>query len=321
MRLHFFRFPVLLVFILSISVTSCLKDQAYNLSEIQSIQGNSPSVLSLGVYVSSQANFTIEAYPASANDTVVNLVPVELGGPSVAGQDIHVTLVENDQIVTAYNTANGTNYVPPTGMFTIVNNGGVVMIPKGSRTGYLQIKFIANNLIGGSYALGFTISSVAEKGYTISGNLNNGIVAIVAKNEWDADYQVTGWFFHPSVGRGINQVKHLSTISGTALQGGAGDLGTPFTFDVTNDRLQNWASGGFTSSGFMTLDNPGGTDYSSPSNGGNVPGDANFNSTIYNNTYDPATKTFYMHYGYVNGASIDQTGYTRQIYEKWVRIN
>jgi hypothetical protein len=320
MRLHFFKLPIFLAFILSITTTSCLKDKAYDLSEIQSVQGYSPNVISLGVDVTSQANFTTEAYPASANDTVVNLVPVELGGPSAAGQDIHVTLVENDALVSEYDTANGTSYVPPTGLFATVNNGGVVTIPKGSRTGYLQIKFIANSLIGGSYALGFTISSVAEKGYTISGNLNNGIVAIVAKNEWDADYQVTGWFFHPSVGRGINQVKHLSTISGIGLQGGAGDLGTPFTFDVINNQLQDWASGGFTSSGFMTLDNPGGTNYSSPSNGGNVPGDANFNSTIYNNTYDPATQTFYMHYGYVNGAATDQTGYTRQIYEKWVRI-
>jgi hypothetical protein len=321
MKLSFFRFPELFLFILSLSVTSCLKDNAFDTGKIQSIQGYSPSIISLGVNVSSQANFTTEAYPASVTDTVVNLVPVELDGPSVSGQDIHVTLVENDALVSAYDTANGTDYVPPAGLFTIVNNGGVVIIPKGSRTGYLQIKLVPSTLIGGAYALGFTISSVSEKGFIISGNLNNGIVAIVAKNEWDADYQVTGWFFHPSVGRAINQVKHLSTISGTGLQGGAGDLGTPFTFDVINNQLQNWASGGFTSSGFMTLDNPGGTDYSSPSNGGNVPGDANFNSTIYNNTYNPATKTFYMHYGYVNGASADQTGYTRQVYEKWVRIN
>ena len=71
----------------------------------------------------------------------------------------------------------------------------------------------------------------------------------------------------------------------------------------------------------MDADNPGGIDFSSnlSSNGGHVPGDATFNSTIYNNTYDPATKTFYMHYGYVNGSVAGESGYTRQIYEKWVK--
>ncbi len=81
-----------------------------------------------------------------------------------------------------------------------------------------------------------------------------------------------------------------------------------------------WSSDGFLSSGFMTADNPGGIDYSDPSNGGHLPGDADFNKDIYNNTYDSTTRTFYLHYGYTNAAEgADQNSYTRQIYEKWVR--
>ncbi|MDP9040456.1 MAG: DUF1735 domain-containing protein [Bacteroidota bacterium] len=326
--------PVLfLLLVYSLTAASCLKDSAYDSGAIQSSTGSSVKVISLGLNVSSAVNFVALSYNGSSSDTVVDLVPVELGGPVAAPQDLHVTVASDSTLIDAYNAANTDTTVSsgnpnPTGkithylsftQFTIVNP--IVTIPKGSRTAFLQIKFIPNDLIGSAYAIGFVIKSVAESGYTISGNLNTGVVALTAKNEWEGDYQVTGWFFHPSAGRAISAVKHLSTTGAIGLQGTVADLGSPFQFDVINNQATNWASSGFTSSGFMTADNPGGVNYSDPSNGGNLPGDAKYNSTIYNNSYDPATKTFYMHYGYVNGAVVGQNGYTRQVYEKWVRIN
>lgn len=198
MKLHFIKSPFLLTLILSITVTSCLKDKAFDNGDIQSLHGSNVKVISIAVFVSSQANFLAAAYDASANDTVINLIPVELGGPTAAPQDIHVTLAQNDQLVNDYDSANGTSYVPaPSSVFTVVNTGSVVVIPKGSRTGYLQIKFIPNDFISAGYALGYTIQSVAEPGYTISGNLNNGIVAIGIKNKYDGQYglriETIGW--------------------------------------------------------------------------------------------------------------------------------
>ena len=326
MKLQFIKSPLILVLILAITATSCLKDKAFKNGSIQSGSGGSGTnteLISIGLTVSSTSNFLVAAYDNSNNDTTIDLIPVELGGLSAAAQDIHVTLTPNSALIDAYNTANGTSYTfAPSTVYTALN-GGVVTIPKGKRTGFLQIKFKPSDFLGVTYAWGFTISKVTEACYTISGNLNNGIVAIAIKNQWDGDYVVTGWFFHPAAGRVIPGImKHLSTTSATGLGGGVGDLGAPFTFDVINNQLVNWSSGGFVASGFMTADNPGGKDYSSPTNGGHLPGDANYNITIYNNTYDPATKTFYMHYGYCNGgctSSSDQTGYSRQIYEKWVR--
>lgn len=324
MTTHTIKLALIAVLTLSMTAISCLKDKGYDNGTTQSFSqgsGEDSKVISLGLSVSSPSpQFVQQSYLLSGNDTTVNLVPVELGGSSDAPEDIHVTLTEDDQLVSDYNNANGTSLTNPGSLVTILNNG-VATIPKGSRTGYLQVKFKLTDLLLGTFAYGFRITKIAESGYIISGNLNNGVVAIGPKNEWDADYTVTGFFFHPSAGRAIHTVKHLTTASLTGLIGGVGDLGTPFQFDIINNQLQNWASSGFTSSGFMTADNPGGVDYSDPSNGGNLPGDANFNSTIYNNTYDPATKTFWMHYGYQNGAVVGQTGYTRQIYEKWVRQN
>ena len=142
MKLHFIKSPLVLILVLSVTAMSCLKDKAY---EDGSIQSGSPGsgedikVISLGITVSDVSNFEQAAYPLTDNDTVVNLVPVELGGTSAAPEDIHVTLTVNDALVDDYNTNNGTDYTNPGSVVTIVNN--VVTIPKGSRTGYLQAKF------------------------------------------------------------------------------------------------------------------------------------------------------------------------------------
>ena len=196
MKLQLIKYP-LTALVFSMTVTGCLKDKPFDDGLIQSVANSNIKVISLGVNVSSQANFASYAYNSSTNDTVVNLIPVELGGPTAAPSDIHVTLVENDALIDSFDNNTGNDYVPPTGLFTVVNSGGVVVIPKGSRTGYLQIKFVPNDLIGTDYALGYSISSVAEPGYTISGNVKDGITAILIKNKYDGTFamrmRLTGW--------------------------------------------------------------------------------------------------------------------------------
>ncbi len=136
-------------------------------------------------------------------------------------------------------------------------------------------------------------------------------------------YLDTGYFFHPSSPRAISMQKPIVQISPNVYQVDLGDLGTTgrafqFTVDA-NNQLINWLPVGITplspSSNFMTLDNPGSFTYP-----GIQPGAAPFLQSTYNNTYDPATQTFWMHYGYAVGAT-DQTGYTRQIYEKYTFIS
>jgi len=199
MRTHFIKLPLILALILSITAISCLKDKAYEDGTIQSGSqgsGQDIKVISLGITVSSSSNFLQASFPITGSDTTVDLIPVELGGSSDAPQDIHVTLTVTDKLLTDYNTANGTNYVDPGSVVTILNNG-VVIIPKGSRIGYFQVKFNANDLLSATYALGVVITSVAEAGYTISGNLNSGIVGIGPKNKYDGRYKFTietiGW--------------------------------------------------------------------------------------------------------------------------------
>ena len=93
MQLRFIKSSSLLILVFSLIATGCLKDKPFDNGEIQSLHGSNVKVISLGISVSQSPNFVQYAYSNSNNDTTVNLVPVELGGPSDAPQDIHVTVV------------------------------------------------------------------------------------------------------------------------------------------------------------------------------------------------------------------------------------
>lgn len=174
-------------------LSSCLKDKAFEEGKIQSVtsQSNAPKVIEIGLTGTDNTNFLTLALDASNNDTSVNLIPVNLASAEPAQEDINVTLVKNDALVADYNTNHGTSLqVASAAMYAILNANNVVTIPKGSYTGYLQIKLKPNSFIGGSYALGFSIGSVDKQGYTISGNFKSGIVALPIKNRYDGIYSV-----------------------------------------------------------------------------------------------------------------------------------
>ena len=298
------------------SLDSCVKNRNDLATDFSKITPIVELLAGAPITSGNPTRFKVLALDISPTPTTLILY-VNYAAPGKAPNDIDVTVALDPAGLAAYNTANGTEYtIPAADAFSLPTTK--VTIKKGERFAAIPIVFNTSK-VDLSLQNAIPIKIVDASGVTISANNDHLIYAIVVKNEWDGDYNVTGFFFHPAAGRAINRVKHLSTINGIRVEGGVGDLGTPFQFDIVNNQLVNWSSDGFTSSGFMTADNPGGADYSDPSNGGNVPGNASFNQTIYNNTYDPATKTFYMHYGYKNGAVVGQNGYTRQIYEKWVR--
>ena len=175
------------------------------------------------------------------------------------------------------------------------------------------------------YALGVSIVSVSNTGVAIPSNTSTKVLLVKIKNLYDANYTVTGYFFHPTAAscRAINMTKSLTTVSSKTCSAGLADLeksyGYRFQFDtdpITN-KLTSWAipSGNGSpappASGFMNADNPG-------SNNPNYTAATGFISKTYNNTYDPANQIYWMHFGYASGGN-GQNTWTRQIYEKWVR--
>lgn len=188
--------PVLLI--LFVCITGCLKDDDFDNGTIQSVHNNGDLIrpVEIKLTAADASNFFVLAVDNSDNDTTVDLVPINLATSEPAPQDLHVTVSLDDALVDNYNAENGTAYaVPASTIFTIVNPE--VIIPKGSHTGYVQIKFKPSDFIGADWALGFRISSIQETGYTISGNLNTGVTVIAIKNQYDGLYDAEGYFTHP----------------------------------------------------------------------------------------------------------------------------
>lgn len=167
-----------LCLLLVLGLTSCLKDKNFDDGKTQAYHGGDIKPIEIKLTAADPSNFLEIAGLGDANkDTTFNLVPVNLATSEAASEDIHVTLEQNNQLVTDFNAENDTEYeVPTADMFQV--SGLTVTIPRGQRTGYMTITMNPSKFAGGSWALGYTIKSVQEGGYTVSGNMQNGIVAL-----------------------------------------------------------------------------------------------------------------------------------------------
>lgn len=182
MKLSYIKITFALALV-SLGMTSCLKDKPYDDQQIQSTNPEQYyKVIEMAISATNSRNFKTLSYSNANKDTTVNLIPIHLNTGSGAPEDINVTLAVKPDLVQAYNAAHGTTYaVPSNSMVSIVTQNNIVTIPKGSNTGYLQVKFNPSVLFGAKWALGFAITSVDKTGYNISGNLGSGVVAINIK--------------------------------------------------------------------------------------------------------------------------------------------
>ena len=201
----YFKINLFLALFLSFLMSGCLKDKDYEDGLIQSVHSNGDQkIIEIGVTTTSTSNFLQLAFNPTDNDTVLNLIPVTLASANPASEDINVTLVSNPALIGNYNALNGSIHEEaPSSVYTLLNpvssDGGVIVtIPKGSHTGYLQIKIKKSNYLGHDYAFAYQISKIDKPGYLISTNLGTGIVAVGIKNKWDAVYRSKGSFVHPN---------------------------------------------------------------------------------------------------------------------------
>jgi hypothetical protein len=264
MKLNIIK-SILIASSFSFSLVSCLKDEAYEDQEIQSTRSKgSPQIIEMKISANNATKFVSLAYNNSNNDTVVDLVPITLATSGPASEDINVTVESRPALVEAYNDTNHTTYeVPASTLVSIVNN--VVTIPKGSNTGYLRVKFKPSAIIGKDWAFGFAISSVDKAGYTISGNLGSGVVAMLIKNKYDGTYEVDGSLvdlINPALSStpdgpypfevelhttGASSVKmyvkgqgYLHLIGGNSAYG---EFSPQFNFDLTTNKITSVTNG------------------------------------------------------------------------------
>jgi uncharacterized protein DUF1735 len=234
-------------------------------------------------------------------------------------KSVDVTFKEDDAAIAAYNTTFGSNWVKLNATAYSIPSLKVT-IPAGTQEAYIPVKVFPDKVDLTKFnMLAFTITDAS--GEPVATNYQTILTPILIKNIYEDDYQVTGYFHHPSGPRGINMAKYFATVNDKRVEGQLGDLGGwYFRIDVNGTALSNWEGIGATptgaNSGLMTADNPGAQPFPIPP----APGTAPWVHSTYNNSYDPATKTFWLHYGYVSAGGSGQNSWTRQIYEKWVRL-
>jgi hypothetical protein len=302
--------------------TGCLKDKGYDNQEYGIQISNQTGISFPGAIFADPELISVQV---STSLQTVSAPLLSLESEQVAPQDLHVNLVANPTLVANYNTASGSNWIAmPISNYSIPSMK--VTIPKGQKLSTLKINITTTTGLDFSsiYGFGFSIASIDEAGYTIASNMKNVVIGINVANAYSGEYHVTGYFFHPTAAscRPIDDDKVLATVSAVGCRAPHSDLYTSnyyFDFDVsTTNTLINYvarlATPNAAQSGFMTLDNPGAIPYGVTP----TPGTSPWLQSTYNNTYVPASKTFFMHYGYhVGGTS--QTSYSRQVYEKWVK--
>ncbi len=184
-----------------------------------------------------------------------------------------VALKVDDALITAYNTAHETNFVPmPTSLYKLSEVN--VNMASGEFSKNVAITFDPTKLDASkSYAIGMSVVSAGE--YKIRSGLSTALFQVIAKNKYHGKYNAVGVFTHPTAGpRDINRVKDVITLSPNSVTTELGDLGASgYTMTLTVNADNS-----------VTVTPTGAT--------------PNINQSYSKNYYDPATKSFHLHYSY-----------------------
>ncbi len=243
-----------------------------------------------------------EAKPIALNgqppiETISDFLKIWYSAPRKKAGNIHVKLAVDNSLVTAYNTANGTNYLAlPANSYTLPN-GLELDLPAGNSGEYfLPFRLDKNALnLQNAYAIGIKIESVSEG--VINELEKSLIVAILVKNEYDGVYTVKGMFHHPSGANppGVFETEVELHTTGTTKAKMywplAGTYASPIIYggDLSyfGSQVPEFNVAGNNS---VTVTNVGGSLVYAMGQG--------FDNAGYNHRYDPLTKTFYACWGY-----------------------
>lgn len=288
----FFLAAFALSVVLGAMLASCVKDDYY--SAETGGESNRKTVVQI-IGAANLMTFARDVSPAI--DTFI-LIDVRRYPNSEAelNQALTVKLQVSPTVITNYNTANGTNFVQlPSTAYTFLTDINNLTFQPGEAIKEIKIRVDKNQLdLSKQYALGVTINDPGANAVANT-SLKNAIYSIGVKNKYDGTYSLRFSFYHPSASpdygsstatvelhtTGANSVKMYWPDAGgyfaPILSGGQlsyfGAQEPNFTVDpVTNKvTVNNSAVGGTVV-------------YTTPAS--------------YNSRYDPATKTFYIRYGY-----------------------
>lgn len=251
--------------------------------------------------------------PASTSEIVD--VQLELSAPSVSTSDITVTVEADPAAVTAYNATKTDPkeqyFLLPPAAYTFASPTNVVIRAGQSLSEVFQIEFNPSMIDGSkNNMLPLTIKSISGGPSDLKAAPSTGTAYFhFIGNPQAGSYSSTsGFFYHPTVPRAIpnGTAKNLIPSTPVSLIFEVGDFntivqpGNPILGLLTLDPVTNKVTVApapgpyavYTQATLVELadlpnSNPGYAPFP-----GSTP-------SIYNNTYDPVTKKFYLRYGYM----------------------
>lgn len=272
-----------IVSLMAFVFTSCLKDENIT-NRKYGTEGIGEGRLVL--FPTSRVTTTLVS---SNKDTTFRLVTVRLAETNPAAEDIQITLVPNNALVTAAGYS-----VAPASAYTL--SGLTVTIPKGQREGYVNISTKTANLSAATYGFGYTISSISNPAYVISATGKNFLAVLPVKNKYDGKYTMTGTIVDaaaPAITAKPSAEVQLWTVDGTSVlmyNSGAAFASQTTLFPIYSGGSES-AYGGFMP--VFTFD--ANDNIIKVENTFGQPNPANTRSAVIDptgvNKYDPATKT------------------------------
>jgi Domain of unknown function (DUF1735)/Domain of unknown function (DUF4361) len=183
MRINFSYKWILLLAALPVLATSCIKDK-YRID-----YGGDNTTRLITEFVNGQNAINSLAIDASTGISVIPLTEVRAVTRSAVSKGYTVKIAINNNLITAYNTANSTSFVaPPASAITLESLDYTLSDQR--RSAPIVARINSTSLLGNDYAIGLTITQVSDG--EISQLAKNFLIAISVKNPYDADYRSVG---------------------------------------------------------------------------------------------------------------------------------
>jgi len=273
-----------LLVVLAVLTGSCIENKVEPL-------GDEGQVL-VKLTPASPSGFFLRVAEGTDQPQTFALIDVRRDAPTAAALNATtvVTLTFDQAIITAYNSANGTSFIPvPSNLYTTspASTGGNITVTFDPGEFAQQVNLTIPNALlldpANQYAIAYKMTVTSGAGVLSTSSSDELVVQVLPKNPWDGKYKMKGFIMRPGDTGGLEGFFLNQDYT----------LGTSGARSVKFNRVQVWANGA----------NVGGIGVWSitvAANGTDIsvtdPGvAANFEMVPgYPHRYDPALKTFFF---------------------------
>ncbi|QES88677.1 BT_3987 domain-containing protein [Rhizosphaericola mali] len=182
-NLRIFSFLIIALFILLYSCSKHEYNNDINYDEAYSYANSTFGYLRNGNSSMNTINLNIYQASSNANKLIdIDTVSLNFQITGTLTADLIANVSGDNSLITAYNTAHGTSYLPfPNAAYSFVNSDSVVSISKGNKSSD-NIKISINNLsgftAGNTYILPLTLKTTVPTGLTIASNFQTNYIIV-----------------------------------------------------------------------------------------------------------------------------------------------